>query len=126
MSAKTGYAHSKYAGLLPIEPADDFFRPIDLKPEQPIDLKPQRIDLEPQRIDLEPEDVPFPKWQPSARKRPRSPTRFLIAFCTGIAATLLWQSYGDAAREVITNSYTQLGWLGPRLALTAQNPHPTD
>jgi hypothetical protein len=109
MNAKTGSAHSRYAGLLPIEPADDFFRPIDLKPE-PIDLKP--------------EDVPFPKSQPSARKRTRSLTRFLIAFCTGIAATLLWQSYGDAAREVITNSYARLGWLAPRPA--TQNPRPHD
>jgi hypothetical protein len=118
MSAKTGSAHSRYAGLLPIEPADDFFRPIDLKPE-PIDLKPEPIDLKP-------EDVPFPKRQPSARKRPRSLTRFLIAFCTGVAATLLWQSYGDAAREVITNSYARLGWLAPRPALTTQNPRPHD
>ena len=68
MSAKTGSAHSKYAGLLPIEPSDDFFRPIDLKPE-PIDLKPEPIA---ERIDLKPEDVPFPNWQLSARKRPRS------------------------------------------------------
>jgi hypothetical protein len=118
MSAKTGSAHSRYAGLLPIEPADDFFRPIDLKSE-PIDLKPERIDLKP-------EDVPFRKRQPSARKRPRSLTRLLIAFCTGIAATLLWQSYGDAAREVIANSYARLGWLAPRPALTTQNPRPHD
>src|SRR6267378_8078822 len=118
MSAKTGSAHSRYAGLLPIEPADDFFRPIDLKPE-PIDLKPERIDLKP-------EDVPFPKRQPSARKRPRSLARFLIAFGTGVAATLLWQSYGDAAREMIANSYTRLGRLAPRPALTTQNPRPHD
>ena len=112
MSAKTGSAHSRYAGLLlPIEPSEDFFRPIDLKPE---------------RIDLKPEDVPFPKRQPSARKRPRSLTRFLIAFGTGVAATLLWQSYGDAAREVIANSYTRLGRLAPRPALTTQNPRPHD
>ncbi len=102
MSAKTGSAHSRYAGLLPIEPADE------------------------ERIDLKPEDVPFPNGQPSARKRPRSLTRLLIAFCTGVAATLLWQSYGDAAREVITNSYARLGWLARRPALTTQNPRPHD
>jgi hypothetical protein len=34
MSAITGSAYSRYAGLLlPIEPPEDFFRPIDLKPE---------------------------------------------------------------------------------------------
>jgi hypothetical protein len=118
MSAKTGSAHSRYAGLLPIEPADDFFRPIDLKPES--------IDFRPEPIDLKPEDVPFPNGQPSARKRPRRFARLLIAFCTGVAATLLWQSYGDAAREVIANSYARLGWLAPRPALTTQNPRPHD
>jgi hypothetical protein len=104
---------SRYAGLLPIEPSEDFFRPIDLKPE-PIDLKP--------------EHVPVPNWQPSARRRPRAPARFLIliAFCTGVATTLLWQSYGDAAREMIANLYSQLDWLAPRPALTAQNHHTAD
>jgi hypothetical protein len=118
MSAKTGSAHSRYAGLLPIEPPDDFLCPIDLKPE-PIDLKPEPVDLRP-------EDVLSPNWQPRARTRSRAPARFLIAFCTGVATTLLWQSYGDAAREMIANLYPQLGWLAPRPALTAQNPHTPD
>jgi hypothetical protein len=39
--------------------------------------------------------------------------RFLIALCIGIAATLAWQSYGDAARAMIANSSPQLGWLAP-------------
>jgi hypothetical protein len=125
MSTKTGRAHSRYAGLLPIEPAEDFFRPIDLKPE-PIDLDPEPIDLDPEPIDLKPEDVPFPSGQPSARKQPLRFARLLIAFCTGVAGTLLWQSYGDAAREMIANSYTRLGWLALRPALTTQNPRPHD
>jgi hypothetical protein len=104
--------YSEYPGLLPIEPSDDFFRLIDLKPEDV--FRP---------IDLTPEDVPFPKGQPSVRQRPRAPTRILIAFCTGVAVTLLWQSYGDAAREMISNSYRQLGWFAPRPSL-AQNPRP--
>jgi hypothetical protein len=104
--------------LLPIEPRDDFLCLIDLEPE-PIDLKPERIDLTP-------EDVLFPNWEPSAHKRPRVLARFPIAFCTGVAGAWLWLSYGDAAREMIANSYRQLGWFAPRPALTAQNPHPTD
>jgi hypothetical protein len=111
MTAKTASAHSSYAGLLPIEPSDDCFRPIDLKPE-PINLKPK--------------DVPFPNWHPSASKRPRSLARFLITFCAGVATTLLWQSYGDAARERIANLYPRLGWVAPRPALTAQNPLAAD
>jgi hypothetical protein len=106
MIAKTGSAHSKYAGLLPIEPSDDFFRPIDLIPE-PIDY---------------PEDVPFPHGQPSAGKRPRSLARFSIAFSMGVAVTLLWQSsYGDAARESIAKLYPRVGWLAARLPTTSEN-----
>jgi hypothetical protein len=81
------------------------------------------IDLSAEPIDLKPEDVPFPSWEPSARKRPRALARFSIAFCTGIAGTLLWQSYqsyGDAARQMIANLYSQLGWLTPRDATTVQ------
>jgi len=104
MRAIAGSAHSRYAGLLPIEPSDEFFRPIDLKPE----------------------DVPFSHGRPSDRKRPRAFARLLVAFCTGVAATLLWQSYGDAAREMVANLYPQLSWFGPRPALTPQNPHTPD
>src|SRR5215470_5612661 len=43
-----------------------------------------------------------------------SPTGFLITFCIGVAATLGWQSYGDAAREMIASSYPQFGWVAPR------------
>jgi hypothetical protein len=121
MTAKTGSAHSRYAGLLPIEPSDDLFCPIDLKAE-PIDLKPEPIDLKPEPIDFRPEDVPFPYWQRSAGKGPRSLARVLIAFCTGIAITLLWQSsYGDAVRESIAKLYPQIGWPAARLPKTAEN-----
>jgi hypothetical protein len=113
MSAKTGPAQRRYAGLLPIEPSVDFFRPIDLKSE-PIELKREPIDLKP-------EVVPFP---PSARKRPRSLARFPIALSMGVAAAWLWQSYGDVAKEMFANLYPQLGWLGSRSAVTAQNPRP--
>jgi hypothetical protein len=37
----------------------------------------------------------------------------VIIFCIGVAATLAWQSYGNAAREMIANSSPQLGWLVP-------------
>ncbi len=47
------------------------------------------------------------------RRAPRAICRFLIVFCLGIAATLGWQSYGDAARVIIANSSEQFGWLAP-------------
>jgi hypothetical protein len=37
----------------------------------------------------------------------------VFRFCSGVAATLAWQ-YGAAAREIVANSYPQLGWLAPR------------
>jgi hypothetical protein len=43
-----------------------------------------------------------------------SPTGFLITVFIGVAATLGWQSYGDAAREMIARSYPQLAWVAPQ------------
>jgi hypothetical protein len=63
----------------------------------------------------------FPNGQPSLRKRAsRVLSRFLIAFCTGVAASWAWWSYGDAAREMIANSYPQLRWAKP-VAQSAPN-----
>jgi hypothetical protein len=101
MGAMKGSTHSKYEGLLPIEPPNIVLRPIDSNPEP---------------IDLSPGDVPIPNGQRSAWG-----LRFLIVFCTGVAATLVWS--GDAAREMITNSNRL---FAPRPALTAQNPRLPD
>jgi hypothetical protein len=57
------------------------------------------------------------------RPRPRKrPLRFLIAVGIGVAATLGWQSYGDAAREIVASSYPQLGWLAPQAAAAQTAP----
>jgi hypothetical protein len=89
-----------YAGLLPVEPSVEppSFRETTLENDQ------------------------LPNRQPTLRKRAsRALARFLIAFCIGVATTLAWQSYGDAAREMIANSSPQLGWLAPRAEPVAQN-----
>jgi hypothetical protein len=52
---------------------------------------------------------------------PLALARFLVTFCIGIAVTLAWQSYGDAAREMIVNSYPQLGWLAPQAEPAARS-----
>ncbi len=54
--------------------------------------------------------------------RRNRPSRFLITFCIGIAATLAWQSYGDAAREIIASASPQLGWLAPQAAVAQTAP----
>lgn len=60
-----------------------------------------------------------PVARPARRKRG---FRVLITFCAGIAATLAWQSYGDAARETIANSYPQFSWLAPQAAVAQTGP----
>jgi hypothetical protein len=47
--------------------------------------------------------------------------RFLITLGIGIAVTLAWQSYGDAARAMIAKSFPQLGWLAPPAELVTQS-----
>jgi small-conductance mechanosensitive channel len=55
-----------------------------------------------------------PVERPSLRKRASGGfTRVVIAFCIGISATLAWQSYGDAVREIIASRYPQFAWLAP-------------
>jgi hypothetical protein len=91
---------AQYSGLLPVEPSG----------EPP-----------PVRSTVVENDQP-PNGQPSLRKRAsRALSRFLITFCLGVTATLAWQSYGDAAREMIVNSYPQLGWLAAQAKPGAQN-----
>jgi hypothetical protein len=46
----------------------------------------------------------------------------VITFCIGVAATLAWQSYGDALREMIASSSPQLGWLAPTAPVAQTAP----
>ena len=58
---------------------------------------------------------------PLGKRVSRAVARFLIIFCIGVVATLAWQSYGDAAREMIAKSSPQFSWLAPQAA-AAQTP----
>ncbi len=73
---------------------------------------------------LHPADLDrLPSKRPSLGKRAsRALARFVITFCIGVAATLAWQSYGDAAREMIASSSAQLSWVAPHSAPVAQTP----
>jgi hypothetical protein len=55
--------------------------------------------------------------------------RLAVTFGIGVAATLAWQPYGDAARIMIANASPQLGWLAPQAVLpgaaTAPAPLPS-
>ena len=96
MSAMPSPAQSEFSeGSLPVKPS------VEAPAIRPADLQNDRS----------------PKRRQSLGMRvPLAITRFLITFCVGVAATLAWQSYGDAAREMIANSSPQLGWLAPQAA----------
>jgi hypothetical protein len=80
--------------------------PVEAPGVSPADLKNDRL----------------PNGRRSLRKRAlRTLSGLLVTFCTGVAATLAWQSYGDAARETIANAYPQLGWLAPQGEPVTQN-----
>jgi hypothetical protein len=59
-------------------------------------------------------------WHAPRKRKSRPVVRFLVTFCIGVAATLTWQSFGDAARQVVASSSPVLGWLAPRVASLAQ------
>jgi hypothetical protein len=57
-------------------------------------------------------------------ERPRLGKRVLLALaliCIGVAATLAWQSRGDAARKAIAGAVPRLSWLAPQAAPVTQN-----
>ena len=76
-----------------------------VEPLQPADLKNDWVPIERQSL---------------GNRTARTLARFLITLCIGVAATLAWQSYGDAAREMIARASPQLGWLVPQAAPVAR------
>jgi hypothetical protein len=65
----------------------------------------------------------FANGQPSASEENSRPlARFLIPFCIGVAATLTWQSYNDAARQIIASWSPELGWSAPQAPVARTVP----
>src|SRR6266550_2099262 len=102
MGAMPSPAQSRlYAGLLPIG------RSVETPVVCAVDLKDDRRANE----------------QPSAGGRVSRPlARFLVTFNIGVAATLAWQSYSGAARQVIASLSPQLSWLAPQAAVAQTAP----
>jgi hypothetical protein len=44
------------------------------------------------------------------KRSSRGFTRYLLAICMGVAATLAWQSYGEAAKQMFAAKAPELGW----------------
>jgi hypothetical protein len=100
MTTITGFAHD--TGLFPVDPSGE------APPIRPTTFENDR----------------FPNGQLSLRKQAsRAISHFLITFRSGVAASVAWQWYGDAVREMIAKSYPRLGWLAPRPLSTVQNTH---
>ncbi len=76
------------------------------------------------------------------KRSSRGFTRYLLAICIGVAATLAWQSYGEAAKQLfavkapelgwspetkqtIANWVEQLGWTKPPVASESTAVHPS-
>ncbi len=101
MSAMPSPAQSEFSeGSLPVKP------PVEAPAIRPADLKNDRSSS---------------KRRLLGKRAPLAFARFLITFCVGVAATLAWQSYGDAAREMIANASPQLSWLAPQAAPVEQS-----
>jgi cytoskeletal protein RodZ len=80
---------------------------------------PHQDDLHPgftPRLDLEALERKSIYDRPQAienqtRKRSsRGFSRYLLAFCIGVAATLAWQSYGEATKQMFAAKAPELGW----------------
>jgi len=102
MGAMPSPAQSRlYAGLLPVE------RSVETPAVRAADLKNER----------------FANEQRSSGERTSRPlARFLITFYIGVAATLAWQSYSGAARQIIASLSPQLSWLAPQAAVAQTAP----
>jgi hypothetical protein len=66
---------------------------------------------------LEPTDLDLAST-PSSRGKQASfaLARYLITFCSGVAATLAWQSYGHGTRKMIASPSPHVGWSAPQAA----------
>ena len=74
-------------------------------------------------------DNPLLPARPSFGKRAsRAFIRYLIACCVGVAGTLTWQSYGDAAKQTIATWGGEYGlptaWLSNGQVINANPPRP--
>jgi hypothetical protein len=51
------------------------------------------------------------RLETQTKRRPsRAFGRYLVGICIGVAATLAWQSYGEATKRIIATSAPELGW----------------
>jgi len=100
------------------------------------DISDQRIGVRPVKPSIHSPRSSSPKDHQVASDRPpvgrrifRTLARFFIAVLIGVGGTLAWQSYGDAAREMVIARAPTLAWLlsvsttrSPAVAATSPDP----
>ena len=67
-----------------------------------------RLDLE--TLERKPNDRLGAIENQTKKRSSRGFSRYLLAICIGVAATLAWQSYGEATKRIIATSAPELGW----------------
>src|SRR5215469_14279645 len=86
----------------------------------------RRADVTPLEATLRPADLkiaPLLTNEPSLGMRAlRRMARFLMVLCIGVIATLAWQSYGGAAKQMMANWAQQRGWSSSSLPTTNTPP----
>jgi hypothetical protein len=55
-------------------------------------------------------DKPITNNPPVPGKQSRGLARYVLAICIGVTATLAWQSYGQATKQMIATRAADLGW----------------
>ena len=107
----------------------DGARELDAMSEQRIGIRPVKPSIQSPRSSSVKDDQ-VASDQPSVGRRIfRTLTRFSIAVLVGVGGTLAWQSYGDAAREMVVARAPTLAWLlsvsttkSPAVAATSPDP----
>ena len=119
---------------------DQDLRGVSLQPKPMEDL--DKLIPRVSRLDDETSDRVRARESRAKRRSSRGFARFLVAICIGVAGTLAWQSYGQAAKQMlaakapelgwspetkqmIANWVEQLGWTKPRAASESGAVHPS-
>jgi hypothetical protein len=101
---------------------------LDTRFDQRIGMPKQQSIRSPYSSSLKDDQVASNR-SPIGRRIFHAVTRFFIAVLIGVGATLAWQSYGDAAREMVAARAPALAWLlsvsatkSPVVAATSPDP----
>ncbi len=104
-------------------------RDLDATSDQRTGIRPVKPSIHPPRSSNLKDDQVASDRPSVGRRIFRTVSQFLIVVLIGVGATLAWQSYGDAAREMVIARAPTLAWLlsvsttrSPAVAATSLDP----